>query len=79
MPDPLSSKMGFGMKVTVLPYCQATFFTMQLNRVTLSAWRRRLVADVDLGLPGGADLMVVNLNLDPEVNTADISGRGLGK
>jgi len=31
MPEPLSPKIGFGMKVTVLPAAQAVFFTMYLN------------------------------------------------
>ena len=30
MPLPLSWKIGLGMKVTVLPYWLATFFTMYL-------------------------------------------------
>ena len=31
MPEPLSPKSGFGMKVALLPACQAVFFTMYLN------------------------------------------------
>jgi hypothetical protein len=31
MPEPLSPKSGFGMKVAVLPHCSATFLTMYLN------------------------------------------------
>jgi hypothetical protein len=30
MPEPLSWKTGLGMKVAVLPACQATFFTTYL-------------------------------------------------
>jgi len=37
MPDPLSSKIGLGMNVTVLPASQPTLLTMYLNIVTRSA------------------------------------------
>ena len=37
MPEPLSPKIGFGMKVAVLPLRQATFLTMYLNFITSSA------------------------------------------
>ena len=37
MPEPLSPKIGFGMKVAVLPPSQATFLTMYLNFSTSSA------------------------------------------
>ncbi len=36
MPLPLSSKIGLGMKVTVLPWRRATFLTMYLNHISLS-------------------------------------------
>ena len=31
MPEPLSPKTGFGMKVAVLPICQTAFLTTYLN------------------------------------------------
>ena len=37
MPEPLSPKIGFGMKVAVLPLRQATFLTMYLNFIRSSA------------------------------------------
>ncbi len=37
MPEPLSPKMGLGMKVAVLPLRQATFLTMYLNVISRSA------------------------------------------
>ena len=37
MPEPLSPKIGFGMKVAVLPLRSATLRTMYLNFMTLSA------------------------------------------
>ena len=37
MPLPLSPNTGFGMKVAVLPYFRATFLTMYLYHIRLSA------------------------------------------
>jgi hypothetical protein len=37
MPEPLSPNSGFGMKVAVLPFCQAVFFTRYLNSMMSSA------------------------------------------
>src|SRR5207244_7104372 len=37
MPEPLSMKIGLGMKVAVLPYLLATFLMMYLYLRTLSA------------------------------------------
>ena len=37
MPEPLSSKIGFGMNVRLLPACQATFLRTYLNVIRLSA------------------------------------------
>ena len=37
MPLPLSPNIGLGMKVTVLPYWLATFLTMYLYTIMLSA------------------------------------------
>jgi len=36
MPDPLSPKIGLGMKVAVLPALQASFLTMYLNFIMSS-------------------------------------------
>ena len=36
MPEPLSPKIGFGMKVTVLPWRRATFLTMYLYHMSAS-------------------------------------------
>ncbi len=43
MPEPLSPKSGLGMKVAVLPCRQATFFTMYLNQLRLSAHFTRVL------------------------------------
>ena len=68
MPEPLSSKSGLGMKVTVLPAFQAMFLTTYLYFSTLSAsLQQRVEAHVDLGLAGGADLVVVHLDLDADL------------
>jgi len=37
MPEPLSPKIGLGMKVTVFPAAQAVFLMMYLNFITSSA------------------------------------------
>ena len=37
MPEPLSPNSGLGMKVAVLPFAHATFFTTYLKICTLSA------------------------------------------
>ena len=37
MPEPLSPKIGFGMKVTDLSFAQAVFLMMYLNFITSSA------------------------------------------
>ncbi len=37
MPEPLSPKIGLGMKVTDLPAAQAVFLTSYLNFMTSSA------------------------------------------
>ena len=39
MPEPLSSKIGLGMKVRLLPACQATPLRMYLNVNSWSAMR----------------------------------------
>ena len=65
MPEPLSPKIGLGMKVAVLPAAQATFLMMYLNSISLSAGvQQRVELVVDLGLAGGADLVVRALDLD---------------
>ena len=40
MPEPLSSKIGFGMNVRLLPAAQATFLRTYLNVISLSAIAR---------------------------------------
>ena len=42
MPEPLSPNSGLGMKVTVLLYFLATFFSTYLYIITLSAMATRL-------------------------------------
>ena len=37
MPEPLSPKIGFGMKVAVLPFAHAVLRMMYLNFITSSA------------------------------------------
>ena len=65
MPEPLSPNSGFGMKVTVLPAALATFLTTYLYSIRLSAMaQQRVELDVDLGLAGGADLVVLHLDRD---------------
>ena len=62
-------KTGFGMKVTVLSCAQATFLTMYLkNRNVVGLAKQRGVLDVDLGLAGGANLMVMKFDLDVELH-----------
>ena len=43
MPEPLSEKIGLGMKVTVLPACAAVFLMMYLYFIMLSAEFRRVL------------------------------------
>ncbi len=63
--EPLSWKIGFGMNVTVLPYCQATFLTMYLNSVTSSAVRSRVSNRMSISrLPGGAHFVVMDFDGD---------------
>ncbi len=65
MPEPLSPNSGFGMNVAVLPLAHATFLMMYLNFSTSSAAAvQRVELVVDLGLAGGADLVVRALDLD---------------
>ena len=42
MPLPLSPNMGLGMNVAVLPLRNATFFTIDLNHISLSAHLSKL-------------------------------------
>jgi len=56
--------IGFGMKVTVLPAAWAVFLMMYLNSIRLSAaLEQRAELVVDLGLAGGAHLVVATLDL----------------
>ena len=67
MPEPLSPKSGFGMNVAVLPCLRATFLTMYLYHISLSAIvTRRVEPHVDLALTAGRDLVVVDLDLDAD-------------
>ena len=64
MPEPLSPKIGFGMKVAVLPAAQAVFLMMYLNFCRSSpALSMRVEPVVDLRLAGGADLVVRPLDV----------------
>ena len=63
MPEPLSPKIGFGMNVTVLSLAHAVLRTMYLNfMMSSAAAQQRVEAVVDLGLAGGADLVVAALD-----------------
>ena len=65
MPEPLSPNSGLGMKVAVLPAAQAVFLMMYLNSIRLSADAQQGVElVVDLGLAGGAHLVVAPLELE---------------
>src|SRR5438477_561493 len=49
MPEPFSSKIGFGRKVALLPAARATFLTMYLCVMSVSAmrsngWKRRSIS-----------------------------------
>ena len=71
MPEPLSPKSGFGMKVTVLPASAATFLMTYLKSITLSAdLARRVEAVVDLLLTGGADLVVGALHVETRASSS---------
>ena len=64
MPEPLSPKMGLGMKVTVLPFRRATFLITYLNRMRLSAiYDQGGEPHVDFGLPGGGHFVMLRLHL----------------
>ena len=68
MPEPLSPKSGFGMKVTVLLCRLATFLMMYLKYMT---WSAHLTSgaepDVDLGLARGRHFMVLALDVDADL------------
>ena len=68
MPEPLSPNSGFGMKVAVLPCALATFLTTYLYLIRLSAIATSVSKlHVDLALAGGRDLVVVALDVDPDL------------
>ena len=82
MPEPLSPKIGLGMKVAVLPLRQATFLTMYLNFMHVVGRVEQLVeAEVDLRLAGGADLVVLALDDQPGSfsSSVEISARRSAK
>ena len=65
MPEPLSWKIGLGMKVTVLPYFFAVFLVQYLYQSTLSAIFVRVSKRMSISVwPAGGDLVVVDLDLD---------------
>ncbi len=67
MPEPLSWKIGFGMNVADLPAAQATFLHHVLVEHQLVGHaQQRVEAHVDLCLTAGADLVVLDLDLDAE-------------
>ena len=67
MPEPLSPKIGLGMKVTVMPWRFATFLQMYLYQVSQSdILTSGLKAHVDFGLAGGGDFVM--LLLDPDAD-----------
>ena len=68
MPEPLSPKSGFGMKVTVLLFRLATFLMMYLNIHDLvGALDQVAEPDVDLGLARGRHFMVLTLDVDADL------------
>ena len=68
MPEPLSSKIGFGMNVSDLPAAHATFFRTYLNVISLSAIaQQRVEADADLALAARRHLVVVQLGRDADL------------
>ena len=82
MPDPLSWKIGLGMKVTVLPCSPGGVLDDVLEeRHLVGRAQQRVVAHVDLGLAGGAHLVVLHLDVDarPRARRRVISERRSGK
>ena len=68
MPLPLSSKIGLGMNVTVLPWRFATFLQMYLYHMNWSAiLTQRLELHVDLALAGRRHLVVMRLDDDADL------------
>ena len=68
MPVPLSSKIGFGMNVTVLPWRCATFLQMYLYHINWSAiLTQRLELHVDFALAGRRHFVVMRLDDDPDL------------
>ena len=60
-------KSGFGMNVADLPRCRADVLDDVLVEHELVGHRQHGVeAHVDLGLAGGADLVVLHLDLDAD-------------
>ena len=69
MPEPLSPKIGLGMNVTVLPFWSRDVLDDVLeDHQVVGRLQQRAEAEVDLGLAGGAHLVVLHLDLDAGVD-----------
>ena len=67
-PLPLSMNSGFGMNVTVLPLCvRGVLDDVLVLQHVVRGLQQRVVAHVDLGLTGRADLVVMHLDLDADL------------
>ena len=77
MPEPLSPNSGFGMNVAVLPRGPRGVLDDVLEQHQLvGCVQQRVELVVDLGLAGGADLVVRALDLDADASRlAIISSR----
>ena len=68
IPEPLSPKIGFGIKVADLPWRRATFFTMYLNHISLSATSTMVsIAEIDFTLAGAGHFVMLAFDFDAEL------------
>ena len=68
MPEPLSPKSGFGMNVAVLPLRARHVLDDVLEPQELIGGEHHgREAHVDLALPGGGDLVVLDLDVEAEL------------
>ena len=67
MPLPLSSKIGFGMNVTVLPCRFATFLQMYMPHELIGHFQQRLKLHVDLALSGRGHFVVMRFDDDADL------------